>query len=1087
MSAPSYPIDEAERLLALQRTALLDTPPEERFDRITRLAAHFFGVPTCLVTLVDSDRQWFKSRVGLEHEQLGRDISFCGHAILDDDVFTVSDATRDIRFSANPLVTSDPHIRFYAGMPLREPSGQPIGTLCLIDSSARMFGDEQKSALRDFADMVEREIANLDQAEFQRKLSAGMTRMSSVIATMPDMVFVCDRQCRFLASGDHPGFLRSQHEVLGRTIEEVLPGEIGRELTAQVGQAFKTDEVVHLNRTLADTNQSFESRARKIDDSEVLVIIRDTTEQTRINAEVKRLSEVARQTTNGVIITDSKGLVVWINEAMTSITGYSLEDMLGKRPGGLLQGENTDPKTVEIMSKALANNTGFNVDVLNYSKRGKPYWMRVACNPLFDDSAQLQGFIAIQSDITKEKHDAALIHQSESLLRAVIDANTIGTWRLNMHTRELQINEKWATLLGYRRAELLPTDQNTWEKLTHSDDLNYCLTQLEKHATGQIPAYEANIRMKHKNGSWVWLNTRGRITSRTAAGAPEWLLGTHFDISAQVRAESTLQAQSKHMQAIVDNMLDGVISIDGKGVILTFNRAAEQMFGYSSDEIIGHEVDVLMSSPDSEQLGYGALVGRKQELDALHKDGTVFPAELGLAEVHQAEGVGFIGIVRDITQRRQVENEIRQLAFYDALTQLPNRRLLLDRIQQVLANCARQKQHAALLFLDLDNFKNLNDSAGHDKGDQLLCQVAQRLVKSVRKGDTVARLGGDEFVVVIEGLSGNENDAANQAEAAAEQIMDQLRMTFDLEGLAFSGSASIGVTMLDSASSSVADLLKQADMAMYKAKAAGRNAIQFFNPQMQIAVSLRAAMEQDLRSAIDLEQFQLHYQKQIDTRGQMVGAEVLLRWLHPANGLVSPAQFIPLAEETGLIVPIGEWVLRAACETLAQWSTNPAKSHLTIAVNMSVVQFNTANIVDRVLEILRVSAAPAHNLKLEITESLLASNFQDVKAKMLELQRHGVSFSIDDFGTGYSSLLYLKQLPINQLKIDQSFVRDIINSPNDRAIAQAVITLAAAMELNVIAEGVETEEQRALLQRLGCDRYQGYLYGKPCTLEELVI
>lgn len=1097
MTAPDFPVDETERLLALQHTRLLDSPPEERFDRITRLAAHVFGVQTCLVSLVDSDRQWFKSRVGLEEKQLGRDISFCGHAILGKDILVVADATRDARFSHNPLVTAEPYIRFYAGAPLHEPGGQPIGTLCLIDSSIREFSPEQKHLLREFAGMVEHEIAAVDQSEFQRKLTASMSRMSSIIATLPDMVFVIDRHFRILVCAEHPDLPLPRHRILGRSLEEVLPEELSRKVIAQIEQAFNSNELVQLHYSLAATDQSFEARARKIDRKEVLVIVRNTTEQTRINAQLLRLSEVARQTTNGVIITDTDGLVVWINEALTAISGYRMEEIAAKRPGELLQGEGTDPDTIRIMAKALATNKGFNVDVLNYSKKGKAYWTRIACNPLRDDSGELIGFISIQSDVTREKQDADLISRNEGLLKAVIDANTIGTWQLNLQTRELQINDKWAALLGYRRAELLPTNQSTWENLTHADDLAYCLTQIQKHVTGQVPNYEANVRMKHKSGSWVWINTRGRMTSRTPDGKPEWLLGTHFDISAQIQAENTLIEQSKQMQAIVDNMLDGVISIDGKGVVLTFNHAAEQIFGYSSEEVVGHNVSLLMGSPHREnhdtylanylETGTGNVVGRKRELDARHKSGTAFPIELGLAEVHQERGVNFIGIVRDITQRKKAEDEVRQLAFYDPLTTLPNRRLLMDRLQQVLANCGRQHRHAALLFLDMDNFKDLNDSSGHRKGDELLCQVAQRLIKCVRQSDTVSRLGGDEFVVVIEDLSIDDHEAANQAEAAAEKIVAQLSLGFDLGGLAYNGSASIGVTMFNDTRYCASDLLKQADMAMYKAKAAGRNGIRFFDPQMQVAVSLRASLEQDLHDAIRLKQFVLFYQKQVDLRGEIIGVEVLLRWIHPTKGLVSPAQFIPLAEESGLIIPIGKWALHAACETLAQWACEPAKSHLTIAVNISVVQFREKNIVLTVLDALASTGAPAQRLKLEITESLLASNFQEVKTKMLELQQHGISFSIDDFGTGYSSLLYLKQLPLNQLKIDQSFVQDILSSPNDRAIAQAIITLAAAMKLNVIAEGVETQEQRALLELLGCEAYQGYLYGKPCALEELFL
>ncbi|MBW8192051.1 EAL domain-containing protein [Neiella marina] len=632
-------------------------------------------------------------------------------------------------------------------------------------------------------------------------------------------------------------------------------------------------------------------------------------------------------------------------------------------------------------------------------------------------------------------------------------------------------------------------------KLTHPDDLAYCAAILEKHAVGLIPTYEANIRMKHKNGEWIWINTRGRVSSRSNDGKALWLLGTHFDINDQIIAERALSDKSRQMEAVVEGLLDGIIIIDCRGKILTFNQAAQEIFGYSEGETLGKNINMLMGSPHREhhdgylsnyiERGISNITGRIRELDAWRKDGSIFPIELGVVEVQVAGEINFIGVVRDITDRKQREHEIHQLAFYDPLTLLPNRRLLLDRLVGAINHSARTNNFSALLFLDLDNFKDLNDSAGHNKGDLLLCQVAERLVNSVRQGDTVARLGGDEFVIIASDLSHDPTLAANQAEGLAQKIKDNLAKEYNLDGLTYNSSASIGVTFFNNGNLPKEDLLKQADMAMYKAKYAGRNGVQFFDPQMQVAVSSRATIISDLYAAILGQQFVLFYQKQVDHLEQCIGVEVLLRWIHPEKGMVSPLQFIPLAEETGLIVPIGEWVLQEACATLAKWSLESEKQHLSIAVNISVVQFSKDNFVQSVFNALEISGANPQLLKLEITETLLANNIPDVKAKMKELQQHGVTFSIDDFGTGYSSLSYLKQLPINQLKIDQGFIRDIINSSNDKAIAQAVITLADSMELQVIAEGVETEAQRALLQSMGCNTYQGYLFGKPCRIEEL--
>lgn len=1095
MNAPEFPIDEAARLLALQRTNLLDTPAEKRFDRITRLAASVFKVPICLISLVDSDRQWFKSKVGLDACETGRDISFCGHAILHEDILIVSDATKDERFSSNPLVTHAPHIRFYAGAPLRETSGQPIGTLCLIDSVARDFSAKEQQELREFADMVEYEIAKEDHARLQEQFLKGMARTTSILATLPDMVFVIDRNFRFLVCKEHPDLLKPQQAILGRTVHEILPNELGHQLVECLKQAFCNNDVIHHNYTFEKSNQSFEARYKKIDDNEVLVVIRNTSAQVEAQSEIRRLSEVARQTTNGVVITDAKGRVIWINEAFSFLTGYGIEEMQGKKPGELLQGEDTDPATVAIMRDALAQQNGFNVDVVNYSKTQKSYWVRITCNPMFNEEGKLSGYIAIETDISKEKQDEELIRNSENLLKAVIDANNIGTWHFNIQTGELIINDKWAALLGYTLSELLPANRSTWERLTHPDDLAYCATILEKHAAGLIPIYEANLRMKHKNGEWIWINTRGRVSSRSNDGKALWLLGTHFDINDQIIAEKALSDKSRQMEAVVEGLLDSIITIDGRGKILTFNQAAQEIFGYTEDETLGKNISMLMGSPHREhhdsylsnyiERGVSDITGRIRELEALRKDGSMFPIELGVVEVQMAGEVNFIGVVRDITERKQRENEIHQLAFYDPLTLLPNRRLLLDRLTGAINHSVRTRNFSALFFLDLDNFKNLNDSAGHNKGDLLLCQVAERLVNSVRQGDTVARLGGDEFVVIASDLSHDPALAANQAERLAQKIVSNLTREYNLDGLTYNSSASIGVTLFNSENLPKDDLLKQADMAMYKAKYAGRNGVQFFDPQMQVEVSSRATLIHDLYNAIQQRQFTLFYQKQIGQHGQVIGVEALLRWFHPEKGMISPAQFIPLTEETGLIVPIGDWILQQACETLVNWAKQPVTKNLSVAVNISVVQFSKDDFVQKAINSLKNSGANPQLLKLEITESLLANNIPDVKAKMRELQQCGVTFSIDDFGTGYSSLSYLKQLPINQLKIDQSFVRDIINSSNGKAIAQAIITLASSMDLQVIAEGVETEDQRALLKSMGCNTYQGYLFGKPCRLEEL--
>ncbi len=443
------------------------------------------------------------------------------------------------------------------------------------------------------------------------------------------------------------------------------------------------------------------------------------------------------------------------------------------------------------------------------------------------------------------------------------------------------------------------------------------------------------------------------------------------------------------------------------------------------------------------------------------------------------------GISTDITQRKEMEDEIRVLAFYDALTGLPNRRLLIDRLQQQLAASGRSGHSGALLFIDLDNFKTLNDTLGHDKGDLLLKYVARRLTHCVREGDTVARLGGDEFVVMLGNLGSNRADTAAHAKAVGEKVMESLGEPHEIDGQLHVSTPSIGVALFSGKGHTVDDLLRQADLAMYQAKAAGRNTMIFFDPEMQAALNARAALEADLRLGLKLGQFELHFQPQVDYAGTLIGAEALVRWRHPTRGLVHPNAFIPVAEDTGLIVPLGAWVLEAACAQLRIWGESLDTAALTLSVNVSARQFRKVDFVDQVVAALARSGANARCLKLELTESLLLADVEETICRMDALRAHGVGFSLDDFGTGYSSLSYLKRLPLDQLKIDRSFVRDLLSDPNDAAIARAIITLAESLGLSVIAEGVETVEQRDALARQGCLSYQGYYFGRPGPVEAL--
>ena len=559
------------------------------------------------------------------------------------------------------------------------------------------------------------------------------------------------------------------------------------------------------------------------------------------------------------------------------------------------------------------------------------------------------------------------------------------------------------------------------------------------------------------------------------------------DITERRKAEVELRIAATAFES-----QEGMMITDAKTVILRVNRAFTETTGYTAEEAVGQTPRLLQSGRHNKDF-YRAMwetirrTGRWQgEIWDRRKNGEIHPQWLTITAVKSDNGTvtHYVGTHADITERKAAADEIMHLAYYDLLTQLANRRLLLDRLQQALASSARSGRNGALLFVDLDNFKTLNDTLGHDRGDLLLQQVAQRLATCVREGDTVARLGGDEFVVMLEGLSEHRDEAATQAEILGEEILATLNQPYLLAGRECHSTPSIGVTLFSGHQTAIEELLKQADLAMYQSKTAGRNTLRFFDPKMQAMVTDRAALEIDLREAVRQQQFVLHYQPQVVGEGRLTGAEALVRWQHPVRGLVYPNDFIPLAEETGLILPLGLWVLETACVQLARWATQPDMADLSLAINVSANQLHQTDFVDQVLAALGKTGANPHRLKLELTESLLLSNVENSIAKMVALKAHGVGFSLDDFGTGYSSLSYLQRLPLDQLKIDRNFVRDIPIDTYDVAIAKMILALAESLGLTVIAEGVETEAQRDFLASQGCHAYQGYLFGRPLPLDE---
>jgi diguanylate cyclase (GGDEF)-like protein/PAS domain S-box-containing protein len=580
---------------------------------------------------------------------------------------------------------------------------------------------------------------------------------------------------------------------------------------------------------------------------------------------------------------------------------------------------------------------------------------------------------------------------------------------------------------------------------------------------------------------------------------------THLRVNMQGTDEAALLA--KQFDSMLDSLakreaqLASFYSLDLVGLTVTspekglvsINSCLCAMLEYSEHQLqkmtwaeLTHPADLDADIEQFTKLLANKIDGYSLEKRFISRTGKVITTMLVVRCVRNDDGsVDYVmAMVQDISKQKADAIQIEQLAYFDPLTELPNRRLLDDRLKQALVHSERSRHYGALLFLDLDNFKTLNDTLGHDIGDMLLQQVAKRLITIIREGDTVTRFGGDEFVILLESLDTDADIAATEVKAIANKILDTLNQPYNIAGHTYSSSTCIGASLFLGHKVTPDELLKQADISMYQAKKSGRNVFCFFDPQMQSIVINRAKLERDLLCALEHQQFQLYFQVQVDSANRHLGAEALIRWIHPERGIVSPLHFIPLAEDTGIIIEIGKWVLESACIQLNAWQKNINTAALSLSINVSAKQFHQADFVETIKKNIDDYSVNPKLLKIELTESLLLNNIEEIIHRMNELALIGIQFSLDDFGTGYSSLQYLKKLPLHQLKIDRSFVRDLGIDSNDEIIVKTIISMAHSLGLNVIAEGVENEEQQQYLINQGCTNFQGYLFSKPLPLDE---
>lgn len=721
---------------------------------------------------------------------------------------------------------------------------------------------------------------------------------------------------------------------------------------------------------------------------------------------------------------------------------------------------------VEVMEKSTTITRRSQRDDFHYLMQISPY---------LSDNGQCEGAVLTFSDISE-------LHRNETLVRLITDALPPLISYVGPEGRYRFVNRSYQRWMGHEEGDYIG---RTMREVVGDEIWLVIQPYVEQVLKGKQVQFEYEI--PHPASEVVWVSVI-YIPDIDTTGRVNGFVAMVHDITALKRTELELR-----ISAAAFDTQEGIYITDASGVILRINQAFTDISGYTAAEIVGKRPEIWKSGYHNGDF-YASMWtqllrdGRWQgEIWNRRKSGEVFPQLLNITAVKDAHATAthYVATFQDISKRKESENQIKNLAFYDPLTQLPNRRLLLDRLQQALVLSHRTRHYGALLFIDLDNFKTLNDTLGHDTGDLLLIEVGKRIKNSIREDDTVARFGGDEFLVMLEMLDEHPQEAAIQAEAVSAKILGKLNRPFQMGNHEYFSTPSIGITLFRDLSDSTDELLKRADLAMYKAKASGRNAMRFFDPTMQAEVDARVAVESALRQAIVRKEFELYYQFIVDDQGHPIGVEALARWNHPVRGLLSPLFFIPVAEESSLIIALGQHLLESACRQLVAWQDHPLTRHLTIAVNVSARQFRQQDFESEVKRALRESGALPHLLKLELTESMLVHDIDAVVNKMTGLKSLGVSFSLDDFGTGYSSLSYLKRLPFDQLKIDRSFVADVLSDENDAAICRAVIALGKSLSVKVLAEGIETLEQWDLLRKTGCDEAQGFYFCRPMPADEV--
>ncbi len=948
-----------------------------------------------------------------------------------------------------------------------------------------------------------------DLVEANALLKARSQEVSTLLDSLPGYAFFKNRDSVYLRANrklcDDLGL--SPEEFSGKTDFDLFPRAMAEGYLRDDARVIATGQPLEgIEEQVRLGNATLHVATRKVpvfdSDGKVSGIIGlafDITPRVEAEQALRESEEKYRATMDSALVgiyLIQHGELRYVNPELARLFGYTPEEIIDRlKPDDLVA-----PAHRAIVNRTLAERKpgelGHPYEIKGVRKDGSTFDLLV-----FGKGILFRGrpaSVGTLLDISVRKRADRALKESEERFRSIFESAAVGMNTISPEGLFLQVNPAFCRLLGYQAEELLKL---TVEEVTHPDHREETRRRFEEVRSGGCRAFDYEKRFLRRDGSAVW----GQVSTAwicDGRGRPTHAVGMVLDITARKEAQERLLRSEEQVRLLLDSTGEGIYGLDLQGNCTICNPAATRMLGYQDPkELIGRNMHSLIhhtradGAPFSEEqcqigktykTGDGALVDDELFWRA---DGSSFPVEYHSYPIRrEGELIGAVVSFTDISERRAAEERLREnearlehLAHHDPLTQLPNRLLFQDRLRVAMAEARRAGRQAALMFLDLDRFKNINDSLGHETGDRLLQEVSARLRAAIRESDTVARLGGDEFFIIL----GQVEDPRHVATVARKLLVELVRPVVVGE-YTLQVSGSVGISLYPGDADDPEGLIKCADVAMYRAKEQGRNDFTFYTPDMNARTHEMLLLEGALRQALERQELILHYQPKVElATGRSVGVEALVRWIHPTRGLVPPGDFIPLAEETGLILPIGEWVLRAACTQAASWQRDGGPP-VQVAVNISPRQFRQGTLPAAVEEILRESGLPPHCLELEITESLIMNDLESAVATMEELARMGVQLAIDDFGTGYSSLGYLKRFPIHTLKIDRTFVRDVTGDPGAAAIAASVIALAQGMGLEVVAEGVETEEQRHFLIERGCERAQGFLFSRPVPPGELM-